>query len=83
MKQINVKDRPYYIFNDMVNIKNFDPNLLSINKISFESSDAVIYSIKYITMKSLDHENIYSENPPCLIFNDVHGCIIKESNGYK
>ena len=34
-------------------------------------------------MKSLDHKNIDSENPLCLIFNNVDGCIIEENNGYK
>ena len=35
----------------MINIKNVDPNLLSVDKVSFKSTDAVIYNIKYITMK--------------------------------
>ena len=39
-KQINIKNRPYYLFNDMINnmisIKNFDPSLLEINKLSFK-----------------------------------------------
>ena len=30
----------------MINIKNFDPNLLSIDKISFNGTDIVIYNIK-------------------------------------
>ena len=46
----------------MINIKNFDPNLLSIDKISFKSIDAATYYIKYINMKSLDHVNIDCEN---------------------
>ena len=49
----------------MTNIKNFDSNLLSIDKISFKNTDAVIYNIKYVTMKSLDHETIDSENLHC------------------
>ena len=66
----------------MINVKNFDPNLLNIGKISFNSTDAVIYNIRYITMKSIDHENIDSENPLYLVFNNVDG-YIKESNGNK
>ena len=71
----------------MINIENFDPDLLSIEKISFKNTDAVTYNIKYITMKSLNSENNDSENPLCLI-NDVDGYIIEcssieESNGYK
>ena len=44
----------------MIIFKNFDPSLLDIDKISSESTDNVIYHIKYITMKSLDNKNIYS-----------------------
>ena len=32
MKQINIKNWTYYIFNDMINIKDFDSSLLEIDK---------------------------------------------------
>ena len=32
VKQIDTKNRTYYFYNDMINIKNFDPNLLKIDK---------------------------------------------------
>ena len=51
----------------MINIKNFDSNLLSEDKISFKCTDAVIYKIKYITMKNIDNENIDSVNSLYLI----------------
>ena len=35
-KKINL-NRPYYFFSDMVNIKDFNPNLLSIDKISYKN----------------------------------------------
>ena len=76
-RQIDIEILPYYIFNDMTNIKYFDPNLFNINKRSFKNTDFVIYSIKYITMKSLDHENIDSENSFYIIFNNVDGYIIE------
>ena len=86
-RQINTKYRPYYFFNDMINIKHFDPGLLDIDKISFKSTDAVIYKIRYVTMKSLDNENIDSANRLYLIFDNVDGYIecnsIEESNGDK
>ena len=28
IKEINIKNRTYYFFDDMIHIKNFDPNLL-------------------------------------------------------
>ena len=31
----------------MTNIKNLDKNLLSINQISFASTDSVVYDIEY------------------------------------
>ena len=59
-----------------------DSNLLNIGKISFKSTDAVIYNIRYMTMENLDYVNIDSENPYYLIFNNVDG-YMKESNGDK
>ena len=34
IKQINIENHPYYFFNDLINIKSFDPNLLDIDKVS-------------------------------------------------
>ena len=58
LKKINIKYQPYYFLNDMINIKNFDSSLLSIDKTSLKSIDAVTYHIKYMTMKILDLGNI-------------------------
>ena len=33
VKNINIKNQTYYFFNDMINIKHFDSNLLKIKKI--------------------------------------------------
>ena len=72
-RQVNIKNRPHYFLSNMTNIKNFDPSLLHIDKISFKSTDDVIYDLEYIKMKSLDNENIDSANS--LIFNNVDGYI--------
>ena len=66
----------------MISVKRFYPSFLNISKISFKSIDAVIYSIRYITMKSLDHVNIDSANSIYLVLNNVDG-YIEESNGNK
>ena len=63
----------------MINIKNLDQILLSIDKISFKSTDAVIYNIKYTTVESINHVKIDSKNPPYLIFNNVDGYIEESS----
>ena len=49
VKQIDIKNRTYYFYNDMINIKNFEPNLLKIDRKSYK--DISIYNIGYITIK--------------------------------
>ena len=43
VKQINIKSQTYYFYNDMNNIKNFDPILLKIDRKSYK--DISIYNI--------------------------------------
>ena len=79
IKQINIKNRTYYFFNDMNNSKNFDTSLLKIDKKSYKNIG--IYYIGYMTMKSInDYENINSVNPLYLIIGEVDG-YIEENNG--
>ena len=51
VKQIDIKNRTYYFYNDMVDIRKFDSNLLKIDKRSYK--DNGIYNIVYITVKKL------------------------------
>ena len=81
VKQINIKNRTYYFYNDMINLKYFQPNLLKIDRKSYKNIG--IYNIGYITIKKIDDcENIYSVNPLYLIIGKVDGHI-KENNGNK
>ena len=75
LRQVNIKNRQNYFFNSVTNIKNFDPSLLSIDKISFKSTDSVIYDIKYL-------KNLDSADSVYLIFNNADG-YIEESNENK
>ena len=52
VKQINVENQTYYFYNDIINLKDFDPNLLKIDKKSYKNID--IYYIGYITIKKID-----------------------------
>ena len=61
--EINIKNRTYFI--DMINIKDFDPNLLKIDKTSYKHID--IYYTGYIKMKDSDYVKINSVNPLHLI----------------
>ena len=74
-KKINL-NRPYYFFSD---VKNVDPNFLSINKISHKNTEFAGYNIKYIMMESINKQNIDSENPLCLIFSDADAYITEET----
>ena len=81
VKQIDIKNRTYYFFNDIINLKNFDPILLKIDKKS--NKDIGIYNIGYIKIKKIDDcENIYSVNPLYLLINHASG-YIEEKGGNK
>ena len=81
VKQINIKNRTYYFFNDIINIKDFDSSLIKIDKKS--NKNIGTYYIRYITIKSIsDYENINSVNPLYLVIGDEDG-YIEENNGNK
>ena len=74
VKQINIKNRPYHFYKDMINIKKLDSNLLKIDKKSYKNIG--IYNIGYITIKKIDDcESIYSVNPLYLRVDHVNGYI--------
>ena len=61
-KQIEIKNRTYYFYNNIINIEEFKSSLLKIDKKSYKDIDMCY--IAYITIKKIgDCENIYSENP--------------------
>ena len=71
VKQINIKNRTYYFYNDMINLKHFEPNLLKIENKSYKNFG--IYNIGYIAIKKIDdNENIYSVNPFYLWVNHAN-----------
>ena len=82
VKYIDIKNRAYYFFDDMINIEVFDSNLLKIDKRSHKSIG--IYNIEYITIKKFDdYENIHSENPLYLTIGEVIGHIEKKKRKQK
>ena len=64
----------------MINIKNFDSNLLKIDKKSYKDID--FYYIGYNTNKDFDYVKINSVNPLYLIIDKVDR-YIKESDKIK
>ena len=49
IKQIIIKNRTYYFYNDITDLKNFDVKLLKFDKKSCKDLD--IYNIGYVTIK--------------------------------
>ena len=78
---LNIENKTYHFFNDMVDIKDFQSNLLTIDKKPHK--DFGIYYVGYITIKEIgDFNNIRRINPLYLIFNSATG-YFKEKNEEK
>ena len=58
----------------MIDVKNFHSNLLDVRKLSSETTDKIIYDIKYYDMESHNSEDL-----PYLIFDNKDGYIRKSS----
>ena len=70
VKELNIKNKTYYFFDDMIDIKIFHSDLSKIDKKSHEDID--IYYIGYITIKKFsDCENIHNVNPLYLIIHSA------------
>ena len=66
IEQINIKNRTFYFFNNMIKIKDFDSSLIRIDKKSYKNIG--IYNTGYITIKKIDdYESINSVDPLYLI----------------
>ena len=76
IKEINIKNRTYYFYNDIIDIKTFDSNNLKLDKKTYKNLD--IYNIGYVTVKKIGSGyDINSVNPLYLRFGNVNGCMEK------
>ena len=73
IKQINIKNRTYYFYNDVIDVENFDSSLLKLDKKSYK--DIAIYNTRYTTLKKLVIVKIFSVNPLYLRINQAGGYI--------
>ena len=74
VQQIDIKNPTYYFYNDIINIKSFDPILLKIDRTSYK--DIGIYNTGYNTIKKIDdYESIYSVNPLYFTVTNASGYI--------
>ena len=77
-KQVNIKNRTYYFYNDLIKLFDFDPNMLKLDKKTFKDID--IYYIIYVTKK--EEYKINSVNPLYLLIYKIDG-FIEEKRGNK
>ena len=72
IRQINIKNRTYYFYNDQIDLKDFDAKLLKIDKKDYKDID--IYYLGYVTIKKVgDYNNINSVNPLHLMIDEMIG----------
>ena len=77
-KQMNIKNRTYYFYNDLIKSKDVNPKLLKLDKKTCK--DAAIYYIGYVT-KNPEYK-INSENSFYLRVDEIDG-FIEEKEGSK
>ena len=81
IKEINIKNRTYYFYNDIIDIKKFDSNNLKLDKKSYK--DLNIYNIGYVTIKTIGSGyDINSVNPLYLRIDNVTGYIEVNEDKY-
>ena len=69
---IDIKNRTYYFFDDIINVNNFDLNNIKIDtKRSYK--DILIYYFGYVAIKDSKNLKINSVNSLYLIFGKVNG----------
>ena len=80
VKQLNIKNRTYYFYNDLINTLNFESNNLKLDKKIWANID--IYYIGYVDKNKPEDWRVSSVNPLYLITNKVF-CSVGEENGTK
>ena len=70
IRQINIENRQNYFFNDMTNVNDFNPSLLNIDEVLFESNNVIAYDIKFI-------KNLNGLNSLNLVFDNLDAYIEK------
>ena len=78
VKDINIKNHTYYFFDDIINVKELDPN--SIKKDETSCKNILVYYIACVTIKDSKYVIINSANPLYLMFNRINR-YFEEING--
>ena len=70
VKDMNIKNHTYYFFEDIVNIKDFDPNKIKVDEKPYKN--ILIYYIAYVVIKNSKYVKINSVNPLYLMLNKMN-----------
>ena len=74
IKEIDIKNRTYYFYNDIIDILTFDSNNLKLDKKSYNNLD--IYNIEYVAIKKIGYGyDVNGVNPLYLRINNAGGYI--------
>ena len=74
IKEINIKERTYYFYNDIIDIETSDSKNLTLDKKTYKDLD--IYNIGYVMIKKIgDCYDANSVNPLYLCIDNASGYI--------
>ena len=80
IRQINIKNKTDYFYNDQIDLKDFDAKLLKIDKKDYK--DIGIYYTGYVTVKTIANcNNINSVNPLYLMIDKTIGHTLRKKMG--
>ena len=77
-KQLNIKNRSYHFYSDLINVLNFEASNLKLGKETWRDLD--IYYISYVDKDKPSEWKVNSVNPLYLIY--IYGSV-SEKNGNK
>ena len=77
IKDIDMKHHTLYFFDDIINIKKFDPNIFKVHENSYKN---IFIYIRYVTIKDSKYLKINSVNLLYLIFYKTSGYFQKIKN---
>ena len=69
VKDLDVKNRTYCFFDDIINVKNFDPNNIKTDEKS--RKNILVYSSRYVTIKDSKYVKINSVNAIYLLLGTM------------
>ena len=79
-KLLNIKNKTYYFYNDLINALNFEPSNLKLDRKTWKDID--IYYIGYVDKNKPEDWKVKSVYPLYLMINRVF-CVAGEENNVK